>query len=148
MISKETFFLQSSPETTITAPGNAEHVLTISAYNQDNNSILIESGRGYTSTGLVKPDLAAPGYQLTCANLFGGYGSYTGTGAAAAHSAGIVAMLLEWGVVRGNYSQLSGQDINRMLIRGANRADTTLYPNNIWGFGRIDINGVFQKMTI
>lgn len=148
LISKETFFLQSSPETTITAPGNAEHVLTISAYNQDNNSILIESGRGYTSTGLVKPDLAAPGYQLTCANLFGGYGSYTGTGAAAAHSAGIVAMLLEWGVVRGNYSQLSGQDINRMLIRGANRADTTLYPNNIWGFGRIDINGVFQKMTI
>ncbi len=148
LISKETFFLQSSPETTVTAPGNAQNVLTISAYNQDSNSILIESGRGYTSIGLVKPDLAAPGYQLTCANLVGGYGSSTGTGAAAAHSAGIVAMLLEWGVIRGNYSQITGRDINRMLIRGANRADTTTYPNNIWGFGRIDINGVFQKMTI
>ncbi len=95
------FFLNSSPDTTITAPGNGRRQLTVTAYNQINNSILGESSRGYTRIGLVKPDIAAPGYQLTCAVPGGGYGSVTGTGAAAAHAAGIIAMVLS-GPLSGN----------------------------------------------
>lgn len=148
LISNDTFFLQSSPDTTITTPGNSYHVLTITAYNQNNNSILIESSRGYTRYNQVKPDLAAPGFELPCATLLQGYGTLTGTGAAAAHATGIVAMLLEWAIVRGNFTQISGNDINHLLIRGAEREGTMTFPNNIWGFGRIDLNGFFEKLTL
>ena len=147
LISNDTYFIQSSPDTTITVPGNAEHVLTVTAYNQSNDTILLESSRGYTRTGIVKPDVAAPGFELTCATLPGEYGSYTGTGAAAAHAAGIMAMLFEWGIIRGNYTQITGSDISSLLKRSAGRSDSGVYPNNIWGYGTIDLQGLFEMIS-
>ncbi|MEY8352989.1 S8 family peptidase [Lachnospiraceae bacterium 54-53] len=146
-ISDETFFLNSSPDTTVTSPGNTRHLLTVAAYNQINGSILAESGRGYSRTGQVKPDLAAPGYRITCALPDNQYGEITGTGAAAAHVAGIMAMLLEWAIVRENYIRMTGNDINRLLIRGAVRSSTSTYPNRIWGYGQVNINRLFEVLT-
>ncbi len=148
LISKETFFLQPSPDTTITSPGNSVNPMTATAYNQSDDSILIESGRGYTRINTIKPDFAAPGYNLTCAALNGGYGTATGTGAASAYATGIAAMLLEWAVIRENYISITGMDVRRLLIRGASRDDELVYPNNIWGYGKININGVFEKLRI
>ncbi|QOV19510.1 S8 family peptidase [Blautia liquoris] len=147
LISNDTYFVQSSPSTTITSPGNAEHVMTITAYNQNNDTILLNSSRGYTRTGIVKPNLAAPGFELTCAVNSGGYGSYTGTGAAAAHAAGIMAMLFEWGIVRGNYTQVTGNDISNLLMWGAQCTISSIYPNNIWGYGTIDLQNLFDKLS-
>ena len=147
LISEDTFFLNSNPDTTITSPGNATNPLTVTAYNQFNNTILPESGRGYTRTGFVKPDISAPGYQLTCAVPGNQYGSITGSGAAAAHAAGVVAMVFEWAIPRGNYTSITGNDVNRLLIRGAERSSGTTYPNNIWGYGQIEINRLFERLT-
>lgn len=147
LISEETFFLESDPYVTVTAPGNARNPLTVTAYNQNSDSILITSSRGYTSSGVVTPDIAAPGFELTCPVPNNIYGSVTGTGAAAAHSAGIAAMLMEWAVVRGNYTTISGRDISRLLIRGATRWDTMIYPNPIWGYGVADILGTLKSLT-
>ena len=147
LISNETFFLDPNPDTTITSPGNGIHQLTVTAYNQFNNSILIESGRGYTRTNQVKPDIAAPGFQLPCALPGNRYGTLTGTGAAAAHTAGAIAMLMEWGIPRGNYTSMTGNDVNRLMIRGARREAATIYPNNIWGYGQLDINNLFERLT-
>lgn len=147
LISNETFFVNSSPDTTITSPGNGTHQLTVTAYNQFNDSILPESGRGYTSDDQVKPDIAAPGYQLPCALPGNQYGTATGTGAAAAHTAGAIAMLMEWAIVKGNYPTITGYDINRMIMRGGNRSQKELYPNNIWGYGQLDVNKLFQVLT-
>ena len=66
LISEETFFLESDPNITISAPGNARNPLTVTAYNQTDGGILISSSRGFTSSGGISPDLAAPGFQLTC----------------------------------------------------------------------------------
>jgi subtilisin family serine protease len=147
MISEETFFLNSDPNTTVIPPGNATSPLTVTAYNQFNNSILPESGRGYTRTGGVKPDIAAPGYQLSCAVPGNQYGSITGGGSAAAHAAGIIAMVFEWAIPRGNYTGITGSDVNRLIIRGAQRSSTESYPNNVWGYGRIDVNALFERLT-
>jgi len=147
MISNETYFLNSNPDTTITSPGNGRHQLTVTAYNDTNNSILPESSRGYTRIGEIKPDLAAPGYQLTCAVRGGQYGTVTGTGAAAAHTAGIVAMVLEWAIVRGNYPRMTGNNVNRLLISGAVRSSGNVYPNNIWGYGQVDVNRLFERLA-
>ena len=147
IISNDTFFLNPNPDTTITSPGNAPSQLTVTAYNQFNDSILIESSRGYTRNGLVKPDIAAPGYQIPCALPGNLYGTMTGTGAAAAHTAGAIAMILEWAIPRGNYTSMTGNDVNRLLIRGAARDSSIIYPNNIWGYGRLDVNNLFRRLT-
>nr|WP_314459320.1 S8 family peptidase [uncultured Clostridium sp.] len=147
LLSNDTFFLDSSPDTTITSPGNARHPLTVAAYNQLNDSILPESGRGYTRSGQVKPDIAAPGFELTCAVPGGLYGTASGTGAAAAHAAGIIAMVFEWAIVRGNYPRITGNDANRLMISGAVRNPANTYPNNIWGYGQVEINRLFERFT-
>ncbi|SEU25066.1 Subtilase family protein [Lacrimispora sphenoides] len=148
IISEETFFLESTPEITITNPGNAGNPLTVTAYNQFNDSILINSSRGFSTSGTVVPDLAAPGYQITCPLPGNRYGSATGTGAAAAHASGIIAMLLEWAIVRGNFTTITGKEINRLMIRGATRSAAITYPNNMWGYGQINILGVFSGLSL
>ncbi|SET99010.1 Subtilase family protein [Lacrimispora sphenoides] len=148
LISNQTFFLNSSPDTTITSPGNGSHQTTVTAYNQINNSIIGESSRGYTRTGLIKPDIAAPGYQLTCAVPGNGYGSVTGTGAAAAHVAGIIAMAFEWAIVKEYYKTMNGVDVSRLMMRGAVRASSYTYPNNIWGYGQVNVVNLFRQLTM
>lgn len=146
LITMDTYFLEPDPYVTITSPGNARNPLTVTAYNQINNSILITSGRGYTASNAVEPDLAAPGFALTCPTINNTYGNATGTGAASAHTAGIMAMLMEWAVLRGNYTTITGRDISRLLIRGARRDGGVIYPNPIWGYGQIDIMGLFRGL--
>ena len=147
LISNETFFLMGDPNTTITTPGNAMSVLTVTAYNQYNDTILTESGRGYTRSGLIKPDIAAPGFQLLCAIPEDQYSTLTGTGAAAAHTAGIIAMIMEWAYSKGNFTGITGIQINRMIIREAQRNKLYIYPNNIWGYGQISIYNILNRFS-
>jgi subtilisin family serine protease len=147
LISNNTFFLLPNPDTTITAPGNTWHTLTVTAYNQTTGNILNESGRGYTRSGLVKPDVAAPGYQVSCALPGGTYGTLTGTGAAAAYATGSLAMIFEWTQGKGNYTYVTGEQASLMLIRTANRNPAYSYPNNIWGYGTIDVGKVITRIS-
>ncbi|MGC6177471.1 S8 family peptidase [Lacrimispora sp. 38-1] len=146
LISDNTYFLNASPDVTITNPGNSYSTLTVSAYNQFDDTILEQSGRGYTSHGLVKPDVAAPGYRVPCAIPGNQYGTMTGTGAAAAHAAGGIAMVMEWTMCKGNYTRLTGKQINRMIVRGARRSNSYFYPNNVWGYGQLDVNEIISRL--
>jgi hypothetical protein len=146
LISDDTYFINASPDTTIINPGNSINTLTTSAYNQLDGTILVQSGRGYTSNGMVKPDIAAPGYQIPCALPQNRYGTMSGTGAAAAQAAGGIAMVMEWTLCKGNFTSLTGKQINRMIARGAKRSSSYLYPNNVWGYGQLDINGLITRL--
>lgn len=147
LISLDTFFLDSDSETTITSPGNAESPLVVTNLNEATGSVLPSSSRGYTRYHAIKPDLAAPGTNIPAPMPNQSYGEITGTGAAAAHAAGVIAMVLEWAVIRGRYSVISGSDINRMLIRGAFRSRQITYPNTTSGYGTLDIQGLFEKLV-
>ena len=57
-------------------------------------------------------------------------------------------MILEWADVRGNYTSITGNDINRLLIRGANREESIIYPNEEWGYGKIDVNRFFENLGL
>jgi subtilisin family serine protease len=146
MISEETRFLQPDIYTTVLAPGSADVPLTITAYQPVNNSLYINSSRGFTRNNTVKPELAAPGVNYVAPNLNKEFVSYTGTGVAAAHAAGIVAMILEWGIVRGNQPGLDTVEIKNYLFRSAKRNPNTAYPNRDWGYGIIDIYNVFRVL--
>lgn len=148
IISSNTYFLKSDPDNTITSPAAARNPVTVAAYDQFNNGIMAESSRGFTTNGTVKPDIAAPGYKLPCPIIEGTdtYGTASGTGAAAAHTAGAAAMLMEWAVLRGNYTTITGRDINGLLIRGGKRDNYSIYPNKLWGYGQLDLFQVFQSL--
>lgn len=135
-------FLEAQPEVTLTEPSNAESVITISAYDSRENSWYPESGRGYTRSGRIKPDLAAPGVRVPALPT-----EATGSCVAAALAAGCVAQFLEWAVVDGNAPIIESRSIRSYLIRGADREETIRYPDRRWGYGTININGVFEALA-
>ncbi len=143
-ITENTYFVQSDPYTTITSPGNAIVPITITAYNPLNNNLYQRASRGYSRTGTVKPELAAPGVNILAPTPEHTFTQITGSGAAAAHATGITAILLEWGIVRKNYPGIDSVEVKKFLIRGASRVPTQTYPNRDWGYGIIDIYNVFD----
>ena len=70
-ISDETYFLRPDPDTIITDPGNARYPITVTAYDHTKNSIYIHASRGYSLSGRIKPDLAAPGVNILGASVSG-----------------------------------------------------------------------------
>ncbi|MDK2964608.1 MULTISPECIES: S8 family peptidase [Lacrimispora] len=146
-LSDDTYFLNPDASVTITSPGNGIRQLTVTAYNQYNDSVLPQASRGYTRINMVKPDIAAPGFQLPCAIPGNSFGNISGTAAAAAHAAGAAVMVMQWGIAKENYPYLTGYDINRLIVRAAKRSSGDVYPNNLWGYGRLDIEHVFKQLT-
>jgi hypothetical protein len=145
-ISKKTFFIKSDPFTTILAMGNAQVPVTATAYDTSNDRLYIDASRGYNRLGDVKPNVAAPGVELTGPTLNQGFGQFTGTGVAAAFTAGATAILLEWGIVKENNIGMSTVDINRLYMRNARREMGVIYPNREWGFGILDMFNVFESL--
>ncbi len=145
-ISEDTYFIQSNPYTTVTSPGNSLAPITVTAYNPVNSTLYQNASKGYSRINEIKPELAAPGVNISAPTLEQGFANFTGTGIAAAHTAGITAMMLEWGVVRGNYPGIDAVEVKKFLIRGARRSPRVQYPNRDWGFGMIDIYNVFDML--
>lgn len=145
-LSDNTYFTQADPYTTITSPGNSLVPITLTAYSADNNNLYQRASRGYSRINTIKPELAAPGVNIQSPTLDKGYAAISGTGAAAAHTAGITAMILEWGIIRKNYPGIDTVEVKKFLIRGATRNPGLVYPNRDWGYGMIDIYNVFDVL--
>lgn len=135
------YFLSPYPDVTLTEPAMAEEVLSVSAYHPANGSFFIESGRGFSRTGVPKPDLTAPGVDISTA-----YGKQSGSGFAAALTAGAVAQFLQWAVIEGNHVLANGRTVKGYLIRGAKRDTDVSYPSKEWGFGKLDVVGTFSSL--
>lgn len=127
------YFLRSNPEITLTSPSNARQVITVGGYNAVNQSMFADSGRGYTISGEIKPDFAAPAVNIYGPGLRGDYIRFTGTSAAAAVTTGAVAQIMQWALVELNSPRLSNAGIKNMLIRGTGKSNDRSYPNREWG---------------
>lgn len=145
-ITNQTYFIRPNPYTTILAMGNAQIPVTLTAYNQADDSLYNNSSRGYTRIGDVKPNVAAPGVNVTGPTLEHGFTQFTGTSISAAYTAGTAAMIMEWGVVRENDIGMSTIEINRLMMRSARREMGVDYPNRDWGFGILDIYNLFESL--
>lgn len=141
-LSSETYFLEPETEVTLTEPSNGSNLISVSSYNDENNSFYIESGRGFARNGRVKPDLAAPGVNVSAIR-----GDYTGSSIAAAITAGAAAQFMQWAVVENNREFVTNQDVRNYLIRGAVRERDISYPNESWGYGRLNIEETFDAIA-
>lgn len=147
----QTRFYAPTPEATLTIPSTARRVITVGAYDTTYESYADFSGRGYADTSQlartllqldVKPDLAAPGVGIVTTSVGGGYEPVTGTSFATPFVTGAAALLMEWGIVRGNDPFLYGEKVKAYLRRGAKRIrGEREYPNSRVGFGALCVEG-------
>ena len=147
LINQETYFLASSPDVTLTTPAVAKDVISVTAYNTQNESLYLEASRGYTPNMNIKPDIAAPGVDLRGPLPDGRYGVRSGTSLAAAYTTGAAALLFEWAIVKGNDGAFSGNTVRNYMVRGARRSRLRQYPNPEWGYGILDLYHVLELLT-
>ena len=136
----DTLFLRPTPEGTFTIPSTAQKVLSVGACNLDGTQISYYSGRGFLKiqTGIYqnKPDLIAPGDQIQAILPGGEVSRVTGTSFATPVVSGACALLMEWGIVKGNDPALYGQKCKARLCQAAVpiRGSKTV-PDNLQGWG-------------
>ena len=139
-----TAFLKPDSYTTLTIPSTASLVITVAAYNALTFSYADFSGRGpaqiYEGENANKPDLAAPGVRVMAPVAGGGYAEFTGTSFATPFVTGSAALLMEWGIVKGNDPYLYGEKVKAYLRRGARQIPGyERWPNGELGYGRLCI---------
>ena len=142
-ISPTVEFLRPTPEYTIVIPSTALRAIKCGAYNSKDQSLLVSSSWGPTRLLRIAPDFVAPGVDVK--GIYPtGYGTMTGTSVAAAITAGIAALLFEWGIVNGNKPAMDSDLIRSYLISGCQRERNLAYPNIQWGFGKVNLYGTFE----
>lgn len=142
-----TGFYRSTPQVTLTVPSTAAKVITVGAYDPVYDTYADFSGRGYADStrtigvaaaGLTKPDLVAPGVNIQAPDVYGTFTPTTGTSFATPIVSGAAALLMEWGIVRGNDPFLYGEKIKAYLRKGARPLKGEKeYPNDRVGYGRL-----------
>jgi len=144
--SSRTAFLRPTPQASFTIPSTAARVISVGAYDSTYRSYADFSGRGYEDTQVIarfakgygKPDIVAPGVGILAPGVYGGLEMVTGTSFATPIVAGAAALLMEWGVVRGNDPFLYGEKVKAYLIRGAEELPGFReYPNAQVGWGAL-----------
>ena len=145
-IDGEMYFLESDPYYTLTNPANTQSPVVVSYYNGTTNAVSQTSGRGYTRSGQIKPDLTAPGINIRGPVSNGRFETHSGSCAACAVTAGAVALMLEWLLYIQKAPGIDSFQIRSLLILGALRPDTMEYPNRIWGYGQLNLYHTFEVM--
>lgn len=138
-VGSDTYFLRPDPFITLTNPADTFTPISVGAYSTETEGLFLESGRGYPIDESVKPSFVAPGVNVYGPGLNNSYVRRTGTSVAAGLTAGILAQMFEWGIVRGNSVDMNTTEIKNYLIRGAVRRPSLSYPNREWGYGTINV---------
>ena len=131
-----TSFYLPRVEGTLTIPSTALRLISVGAYDSRSDVYADFSGRGSSFLPYGKPDFVAPGVDITAPRPGGSYGSFTGTSFAAPFATGACALLMEWGIVKGNDPFLYGEKVKAYLRRGARRLPGyEEFPNETVGWG-------------
>lgn len=130
---------------TIGSPGSAPRVITVGATDMS-DQVATFSSRGPTVQGLTKPDLVAPGFEVTAARAHGtqlgtivnqSYTRMSGTSMAAPLVAGLAALMLEYS------PQLTATEIKAILQ--LNCASLNL-PGNEQGAGLLQAYSAMRSL--
>ena len=141
-LNEPVYFLRPDPYTTMTEPSYCENAISLTYYDSSNNSFSIDSGRGFQRQGLIKPDLSVAGIRVQTA-----LGLSSGSSIATGLMTGAAAQFMQWAIVERKDPVINSKGIRNYFIRGAEREKTLEYPNRQWGYGRMDIAGIFDALV-
>lgn len=133
-----TRFLNSELRRTLTTPSTARKLTSVAAYSSLTSQIAPFSGRGFTTDEVVKPDIAAPGVNITVPASGGDnlYTTLSGTSVASAFVAGAYVLMMSYGIFQLGNINLYGDILKIYLLRAARRPSSHApYPNSKWGYG-------------
>ncbi|MFI3173043.1 MAG: S8 family peptidase [Eubacteriales bacterium] len=147
-LNQGTQFLIASTVNTITVPATASRVISVGAYDARTLTFADFSGRGGSNNlRLIKPDVVAPGVRVQTTTVGGDIVIVSGTSYATPFVTGSAALLMEWGIVKGNDRYLYGEKLKAALRKGA---DSLLgfseYPNQAVGYGKLDLFNTFENI--
>ncbi len=138
-LSGEVYFLEADPNTTLTEPGSTEEAITVAFYNGEDKGVDIHSGRGYTRGGLIKPDFAVPGVDITGLGPKGRFVKRTGSSAAVGITAGASALIMQWLGEQPMTMGITTSAVAGIIILGTEQDNFLEYPNREWGYGRMNV---------
>lgn len=141
-LNEGTNFRYPTPDTTLTIPSAAASVISVAAYDALTFTYADFSGRGplagMSDIEFQKPDVAAPGVNVTTVAAGGGFVSVSGTSFATPFVTGSAALLMEWGIINGNDRYLYGEKLKAYLRRGARQLPGyDRWPNPQLGYGAL-----------
>ncbi|WP_157057858.1 S8 family serine peptidase, partial [Calditerricola satsumensis] len=122
---------------TVGSPGAAEKALTVGAMGDPGELgyfLADFSSRGYTADGRIKPDIAAPGYNITApkANTSSGYVTYSGTS---------MATPFDYG-----YGNLNGYEAVKKA--GGFSGTGPAQPAHLYGSGSLGGTGAYDQFAV
>lgn len=134
-----TAFLFPTEERTLTVPSTSYGTIGVGAYDSATFTYADFSGRGPAGPGRrAKPDIVAPGVDITAPIPGGSFEELSGTSFATPFATGGAALLMEWGIERGNDPFLYGEKIKAYLQRGARPFVGIIeYPSPLVGYGAL-----------
>ena len=148
-------FIDPDPGRTVSVPGYSEKVITVGAVDTVND-VTKYSSQGPADTGLIKPEIVAPGgpgykntgvYSTVASVLGNHYEKKSGTSMAAPHVAGVAALILD--AVgkndRGEWN-FSPDEVKSAIIRGAEELSNT--PDNTYGAGLVKTDNIIFGSTV
>lgn len=141
-----TEFLIADSYGTLTNPGSSLFIVNAANYNQNNFYLVKSSGMAFQNQLEDAIDIAAGGVDAKAPAPNNGVTVVSGASVSAAVVTGACAILLQWGVVEGNDPGMYSQKIKAYLQRGTKKRTNDVYPNAEWGYGVLDMEGVFKYL--
>lgn len=148
-LNKNTKFLSPTIDGTIGIPATVSNIISVGSYNPVSKTISPFSGRGRRNPLYyeAEPTIVAPGEDIIAPVPNGVYDRKTGTSMAAPHISGMSALLMEWGIIKGNDSYLYGERLKYYMIMGAKKERTDVeYPNTSWGYGEACLEETIKRL--
>lgn len=140
-----TGFTSPDPYGTFTNPGSAQYIITIGNYNQNNYNVVNSSGMAFISNPSTI-DVVAGGVDVTAIVPNNKTTIVNGTSVSAAVATGAIALMFQWGLVEGNDPNIYSKKLKTYLSRGTSKRAGDVYPNAEWGYGVLDMLGVFKYL--
>lgn len=145
-IGNDIFFLTPDPFYTATVPATSSVLLAVGGYNDIDGSLYAKSGRGPTRALGVRPLVSSPSVNVSSISNNGMVQAMTGTSFATSIATGCSALLLQWGIIEKNDSLMNTTSIIGYFINGAKKNPEEIYPNNLFGFGKLNILETFKNI--
>lgn len=128
----------NSPWRYITAPGDADSILTVGAVGSQ-GQIAPFSSRGPTADGRIKPDVVALGWGTSIVGLSGQPQQASGTSFSAPLITSLAACLWQ------AYPSVSAQEVRQAILSSADRASA---PDTLYGYGLPDGEKALRRLTV